>query len=48
VEVTLLRADEVAWLDAYHTEVWERVSPLVGGEALEWLRGRTRALAEGC
>lgn len=48
VEVALLRADEVAWLDAYHADVWERVSPLVGGEALEWLRGRTRALAEGC
>ena len=46
VEVTLLRADEVAWLDAYHAEVWERVSPLVGDEALTWLRERTRALEE--
>ena len=47
VEVALLRADEVAWLDAYHAEVWERVSPLVGDEALTWLRERTRALEEG-
>ena len=46
VEAALLRADEVAWLDAYHAQVWERVSPLVGGEALAWLRERTRPLLQ--
>ncbi|MCM5679234.1 aminopeptidase P family protein [Schlegelella sp. S2-27] len=45
VERTLLRADEVAWLDGYHATVRERVAPLVGGEALAWLVERTQPLA---
>ena len=48
LEPSLLTPAEVAWLDAYHARVWERVSPLVGqgteGEA--WLRDATRPLAQ--
>ena len=37
----LLRQDEVDWLNAYHGTVYERLAPLVGGDALAWLRQRT-------
>ncbi|HUN93238.1 MAG TPA: aminopeptidase P family protein [Burkholderiaceae bacterium] len=44
IEPALLRADEVAWLDAYHAEVRRRVGPLVGGAAARWLEDATRPL----
>jgi Xaa-Pro aminopeptidase len=37
----LLRADEVAWLNAYHRDVRARLAPLVDGDALAWLERRT-------
>ncbi|MEP7301270.1 MAG: aminopeptidase P family protein [Caldimonas sp.] len=45
LEPALLRADEIAWLDAYHRVVRERLEPLVAGEALAWLRLRTAPLS---
>jgi len=44
IERALLRADEIAWLDAYHATVRERLEPLVDGDALAWLRRRCRPL----
>ncbi|MFT3665245.1 M24 family metallopeptidase [Piscinibacter sp.] len=41
VERSLLRADEIDWLNAYHATVRERIEPLVTGAALDWLRERT-------
>jgi Xaa-Pro aminopeptidase len=38
---TLLRPDEVEWLNAYHATVRARLSPLVSGDALAWLLRRT-------
>jgi Xaa-Pro aminopeptidase len=32
------------WVDAYHAEVWDKVSPRVSGAALEWLRINTAPL----
>jgi Xaa-Pro aminopeptidase len=34
---TILRADEIAWLDAYHRTVRERLAPLLSGPPLAWL-----------
>jgi len=45
IERSLLRADEVAWLDAYHATVRERLAPRLGGAALAWLLERTQALS---
>jgi Xaa-Pro aminopeptidase len=45
LEPALLRADEIAWLDAYHRTVRERLEPMLSGAALEWLRLRTAPLA---
>jgi Xaa-Pro aminopeptidase len=45
IERSLLREDEVQWLNAYHATVRERLAPLVEGEALAWLLKSTEALA---
>ena len=44
IDRTLLREDEVAWLNAYHATVRERLSPRVTGQALDWLLRRTEPL----
>ncbi len=44
IERSLLRDDEVAWLDAYHAEVRRRLAPRVHGDALAWLMARTEPL----
>ena len=41
IERTLLRADEIAWLNQYHAMVRERLLPLVDGAARDWLLVRT-------
>jgi Xaa-Pro aminopeptidase len=33
IDVSLLSVDERAWVDAYHKEVWEKVFPLLEGDA---------------
>ena len=40
----LLTQEEKQWLNAYHAEVRERLSPLLEGAALEWLNTRTAAI----
>ncbi|XBQ16406.1 MAG: aminopeptidase P family protein [Oceanicaulis sp.] len=37
VDLTLLTSEEIAWLDAYHAEVREKVLPLVDGDTADWL-----------
>jgi Xaa-Pro aminopeptidase len=44
IERTLLRPDEIDWLNAYHATVRERLSPLVSGDALAWLMLRTTSI----
>jgi Xaa-Pro aminopeptidase len=44
IERSLMRADEIAWLDAYHATVLERLAPRVSGDALAWLRARSAPL----
>jgi Xaa-Pro aminopeptidase len=44
IEPSLLRADEIAWLDGYHRMVAERLAPELEGAALAWLRLRTAPL----
>jgi Xaa-Pro aminopeptidase len=45
IDRSLLRADEVEWLNRYHATVRERLSPLVSGDALAWLVKRTEPLS---
>ncbi|MBC7956751.1 MAG: M24 family metallopeptidase, partial [Cytophagales bacterium] len=44
IDRSLMRADEVAWLNGYHAVVRERLGPLVSGDALAWLNMRTQAI----
>ncbi len=41
----LLTVAERAWIDAYHTRVWEALSPRLSGDELDWLRRKTQPLA---
>jgi len=44
IERALLREDEIAWLNAYHATVRERLASRVAGDARAWLEARTQAL----
>jgi len=44
IDKSLLRADETAWLNAYHVVVRERLAPKLNGAALAWLNERTEAI----
>jgi Xaa-Pro aminopeptidase len=44
IDKSLMREDETAWLNAYHAMVWERVSPLVSGDAKAWLEKRCQRI----
>ena len=37
VDAQMLSSAELAWLNAYHTEVLERIGPTLGGDDREWL-----------
>ena len=41
IERSLMRVDELAWLNDYHDEVRRRVAPLVSGDTRRWLEART-------
>jgi Xaa-Pro aminopeptidase len=45
IERSLLRDDEVQWLNAYHATVRERLASRVSGGALAWLEARTQPLS---
>jgi Xaa-Pro aminopeptidase len=44
IDRRLMRADEIAWLNAYHAMVRERLAPRVSGDALAWLTARTEPI----
>ncbi|OOV96097.1 aminopeptidase P family protein [Pseudomonas sp. MF4836] len=44
LQPSLLTQDERDWLNAYHAEVRQRLSPLLQGAALAWLEIRTAAI----
>lgn len=45
LEASLLTREELEWLNGYHKQVCERLSPLLEGDALAWLQARTAALS---
>ncbi|KAK7284665.1 hypothetical protein RJT34_19415 [Clitoria ternatea] len=44
VDLALLSAAEIDWLNNYHSLVWEKVSPLLDGSARQWLWNNTRPI----
>ncbi|NDY90567.1 aminopeptidase P family protein [Ideonella livida] len=48
LDLSLLRADELDWLDDYHATVRARLAPHLQGEALTWLVTRTEPVHRTC
>ena len=44
IEVSLLTADEIAWIDAYHARVHTVLAPLVNADTGPWLKAATAPL----
>ena len=44
IDLTLLRPDEIAWLNQDHATVHERLAPRLDGDALAWLTLRTNPI----
>jgi Xaa-Pro aminopeptidase len=44
IDPALMSEDEIAWLDAYHARVAEKLMPLVEPETRAWLEAATRPL----
>lgn len=42
VDFSMLQPEEIEWLDTYHRDDFEKLSPYLEGEDLEWLREATR------
>jgi Xaa-Pro aminopeptidase len=47
IDPSLLDAEEIEWLDAYHARVRETLTPLVDPDTAEWLTAATAPLARG-
>lgn len=47
MDVELMTPQDVAWVDAYHAEVWEKVSPRLEGQkdVLAWLQTHTQPMS---
>ncbi|KAI3900745.1 hypothetical protein MKW92_036320 [Papaver armeniacum] len=46
VDLSLMSAADVDWLNDYHSQVWKKVSPLVEGAASKWLWDNTQPLVK--
>jgi len=46
IDVALMSAAEIAWLDAYHERVWQTLSPLLSEADALWLREATAPLRD--
>lgn len=44
IDITMLSSDEKHWLNTYHKEVYDRLSPYLNEEEKEWLRKETREI----
>ena len=44
IDVTMLSDSEIDWINAYHHEVFSRLSPLLNEEEVQWLKAKTLPL----
>jgi Xaa-Pro aminopeptidase len=44
IEPAIMAADEIAWLNAYHAAVREKIGPKLDPETRAWLEDATRAI----
>lgn len=43
INLSLMTQDEIDWLNQYHANVFEKLSPHLDGDALEWLKTNTNS-----
>lgn len=46
LDTSIMTDDEILWLNAYHREVYARISPLLSTSEAEWLKGKTREISK--
>jgi len=46
LDLNLMSENEIKWVNDYHSEVWNKVSPLVKGDAWTWLQRNTRPISK--
>jgi len=46
IDFSMLTSEELQWLNDYHRTVFERLSPLLDGDDLEWLREATAPVSQ--
>lgn len=46
IDLSLLSMSEIDWLNDYHGQVWEKVSPLLDGPPRQWLWTNTRPIVK--
>ena len=44
VKKSVMQEKHITWLNAYHKNVWDKLSPLVEGEVKDWLKKATQAI----
>lgn len=44
VKKSIMTEKQLQWLNDYHAQVWEKLSPLVEGDVKAWLKNATRAI----
>ena len=47
IDISMLGAEESAWLDAYHARVRETIAPVLDAPTQAWLEGATAPIASG-
>lgn len=45
IDLGLLDADEKSWLNSYHADVWEKISPQLDDRERAWLKAATKAVS---
>ena len=48
IKLDMMTNDEIEWLNAYHQDVWTKVSPLLkdNERALKWLKENTKPITK--
>jgi Xaa-Pro aminopeptidase len=44
IDKKLMEPDQVAWLNAYHKRVYDKLSPLLDPAHRTWLKAKTKAI----
>ncbi|MCG8490962.1 MAG: aminopeptidase P family protein [Sneathiellales bacterium] len=42
IDISLMTKEERQWINSYHQQVWDKISPLVSGDVKDWLKQATK------